>query len=53
MSEPNHPLDEALVHIDKALADFSGVSLASTSDVCDRLLDLRLLIVATQALEAV
>lgn len=47
------PLDDALTHIDKALADFSGVSLASAADVCDRLLDLRLLITAAQALEAV
>jgi len=47
------PLEDALAHIDKALADFSGVSLASTADVCDRLLDLRLLITAAQAIPEV
>ena len=47
------PLDEALTQIDRALADFSGVSLASASEVCDRLLDLRLLVASAKALEAV
>lgn len=37
-------LDKAIDHIDKALARFMCAELASAEEVCDVLLDLRLLL---------